>query len=57
MYLGRTDWRRFLLEMPTEYVEVQPDAIGRILNDYPGMAGSHRLAFDGERFGAMVWPH
>eukprot|EP00752_Nemacystus_decipiens_P009008 g8041.t1 len=38
---------RFLLEMPTEYVEVQPDAIGRILNDYPGMAGSHRLAFDG----------
>lgn len=47
-------WRRFLLEMPTEYVEVQPDAIGRILNDYPGLAGSHRLAFDGERFVFMV---
>ncbi|CAM9265174.1 unnamed protein product, partial [Scytosiphon promiscuus] len=38
---------RFLLEMPTEYVEVLPDAIGRALNDYPGLAGSHRLAFDG----------
>ncbi|CAM9309505.1 unnamed protein product, partial [Hapterophycus canaliculatus] len=38
---------RFLLEMPTEYVEVLPDATGRALNDYPGLAGSHRLAFDG----------
>ncbi|CAM9374781.1 unnamed protein product [Ectocarpus sp. 4 AP-2014] len=36
---------RFLLEMPTEYVEVSPDAIGRTLNDYPGFAGTHRLAF------------
>lgn len=40
--------RRFLLEMPTEYVEVSPDAIGRTLNDYPGFAGTHRLAFHGE---------
>ncbi|CAN0508636.1 unnamed protein product, partial [Ectocarpus sp. 12 AP-2014] len=38
---------RFLLEMPTEYVEVSPDAIGRTLNDYPGFAGTHRLAFHG----------
>lgn len=35
--------------MPPEYVEVLPDANGRALNDYPGLAGSHRLAFDGER--------
>lgn len=56
LVLDRMDWPRFLLEMPTEYVEVQPDAIGRILNDYPGLAGSHRLAFDGERFGT-VRPH
>lgn len=48
-FLSRITCRRFLLDMPTEYVEVMPDAIGRILNDYPGMAGSHRLAFDGER--------
>lgn len=39
--------------MPTEYVEVLPDAIGRVLNDYPGLAGSHRLAFDGERLGQL----
>lgn len=40
--------RRFLLDMPTEFVEVLPDAIGRALNDYPGLAGSHTLAFDGK---------
>lgn len=34
--------------MPTEFVEVLPDAIGRALNDYPGLAGSHTLAFDGK---------
>lgn len=39
--------------MPTEYVEVLPDAIGRTLNDYPGLAGSHRLAFDGENLGLL----
>lgn len=39
---------RFLLDMPTEFVEVLPDAIGRALNDYPGLAGSHTLAFDGK---------
>lgn len=39
--------------MPTEYVDVLPDANGRALNDYPGLAGSHRLAFDGERLGRV----
>ncbi|CAM9287503.1 unnamed protein product, partial [Laminaria digitata] len=38
---------RFLLDMPTEFVEVLPDAIGRALSDYPGLAGSHTLAFYG----------
>lgn len=47
-YLKKNKRRRFLLEMPTEYVEVLPDANGRALNNYPGLAGSHRLAFDGE---------
>lgn len=41
---------RFLLEMPEEFVTVLPDAIGRTLNDYPGLSGSHSMAFDGESF-------